>query len=135
MKHLMSRCCRWPAVALFTIALIPLCVVQQQDQPNPETHRIMPGEALQIVIQGEPELSRTQLVGQDGKIKLPLVNHIHAAGLTHRDLQLLLEEKLKPFLLTPRATVAAAAGDERVRIRTEPDGHRPGPLPELWPIR
>ena len=117
---------------LFAIPL-PLCTAQQQ--PAFETHRITYGETISISVWREPELSGTVTVQPDGGITLPLVNYIHAAGLTYRELQLLLEEKLKPFLLAPRATVGAAGGAERVRIRTEPDGHRPWPLPELWPIR
>jgi len=62
-----------------------------------ETHRILNGEALDIRVLGEPELSGTAVVQPDGRITLPLLNGVHAAGLTIEQLQGELEQELRQF--------------------------------------
>jgi polysaccharide biosynthesis/export protein len=60
---------------------------------------------LQIDVWKEPELSMGVTVRPDGMITLPLVNDIHAAGLTTKDLQDLLTQQLKPYVNEPQVTV------------------------------
>ncbi len=70
-----------------------------------DTYRIGVDDQLQISVWHEPELATTAQVRPDGKITLPLLNDISVMGLKTDELQLLLIEKLKPFLNEPQVTV------------------------------
>ena len=122
------------AVFLFGMILLPVCRAQQASAQS-ETGPLVTGEALEIKVAGEPELSGTAVVQPDGNITLPLVNEVHAAGLTIQQLQARLEQKLKQFVKQPRVTVVAAGMAEQRRIRVAPDNLHPWLLPELWPVR
>lgn len=62
-------------------------------------------DGLSINVWREPELSMSVVVRPDGKITLPLVNEIHASGLTTKQLQELIASKLKAFVASPVVTV------------------------------
>lgn len=67
---------------------------------------IGPEDVLAISVWREPELSvKDIIVRPDGKISLPLVNDIQASGLTPRQLQMRLAERLKEFIDAPNVTV------------------------------
>jgi len=55
-------------------------------------------DILHINVWKEEALSRTVLVRIDGKISLPLIDEIHASGLTPLRLKELLIEKYKDFV-------------------------------------
>jgi polysaccharide export outer membrane protein len=63
-------------------------------------------DILGINVWKEPELSGQVQVRPDGKISLPLLNDVQAAGLTAEQLSADLATKLKKFLEEPRVTVA-----------------------------
>jgi polysaccharide export outer membrane protein len=73
---------------------------------NPSGYRIGEQDLLNITVWKEPELSGSVVVRPDGKITLPLVNDIHAAGLSPDELRELITERLHPFLTVPEVTVA-----------------------------
>lgn len=66
---------------------------------------IGPEDVLQIEVWREKSLSATIPVRSDGKISLPLVNDVQAAGLTPIQLQEKLGEKLKEFIENPNVSV------------------------------
>ena len=63
------------------------------------------GDLLAISVWKEAELTRSIPVRSDGKISMPLVGEIQAAGLTPLDLERTISEKLKSFVTTPEVTV------------------------------
>jgi len=69
-------------------------------------YRIGEQDVLNITVWREPELSGAVMVRPDGMITLPLVNDVHAAGLTPDELKDMLTEKLRSFLNLPQVTVA-----------------------------
>lgn len=69
-------------------------------------YRIGEQDLLTVTVWREPELSGTVMVRPDGDITLPLINDVHASGLTPDELKVLLTEKLKGFLNLPQVTVA-----------------------------
>lgn len=73
---------------------------------EPGAYVIGEQDVLNINVWKEPDLSGTTVVRPDGKITLPLVNDIQVVGLTTKELQELLTEKLKPFLTVPQVTVS-----------------------------
>ena len=66
---------------------------------------IGPEDVLQIEVWREKSLSSTIPVRSDGKISLPLINDVQAAGLTPIQLQEKLTEKLKEFIDNPNVSV------------------------------
>ena len=63
-------------------------------------------DVLSIVVWREPELSVKEVVVRpDGKISMPLVNDIPAAGLTPQQLQEAIAERLKDYVASPNVTV------------------------------
>lgn len=119
---------------LSCMIFLPFCKAQVAPAKS-ETHLILNGEALEIRVLGEPEFSGTAVVQPDGRITLPLLNGVHAAGLTPEQLQGQLEHKMRQFVAQPRVTVVAAGMAEPRRMGIAPDALRPWRLPDLWPVR
>lgn len=69
---------------------------------------IGPEDSLHVAVWKEPDLSATLPVRPDGKISLPLLNDVQAAGLTPLQLAASLTEKLKKYIADPRVTVVVA---------------------------
>jgi polysaccharide export outer membrane protein len=66
---------------------------------------IGPGDILSIDVWKEKELSKQVSVRLDGKISLPLVNDVQAAGLTSTELRNQLTEQYKDFVDVPEVAV------------------------------
>ncbi len=62
-------------------------------------------DVLTIDVWKEPEVSRTVPVRMDGKISLPLVNDLQAAGLTPTQLSFEIAVRLRSVLVNPQVTV------------------------------
>ena len=69
------------------------------------TYVIGAEDVLHIAVWKETDLTATEPVRSDGKISLPLLNDVQAAGLTPMQLADSLTEKLKKFVADPRVTV------------------------------
>jgi len=80
--------------------------------PKPATqdpsYSIAPEDVLTIDVWKEPEISRTVPVRRDGKISLPLLDDVQAAGLTPTQLSSEIVEKLQASVLHPQVTVIVA---------------------------
>src|SRR5262245_53676188 len=63
-------------------------------------------DILTVSVWKEPELSAKVVVRPDGKISLPLVNDITASGLTTRELQAQIADRLKEFIAAPNVSVS-----------------------------
>jgi polysaccharide export outer membrane protein len=68
-------------------------------------YKIGPEDVLDISIWKSPELSRSVPVRPDGKVSLPLVNDIQAAGLTPEQLRRELTTRLSEFIPAPEVAV------------------------------
>lgn len=66
---------------------------------------IGPEDVLEIDVWNNTAISRTVPVRPDGKISLPLLNDVQAAGLTPMQLQAVLSKKLVEFIPTPQVSV------------------------------
>ena len=78
----------------------------------------------------EPELTRVVPVRPDGKISLPLLNDVKAAGLTPTQLAAQITESLKKFVTNPQVTVIVSQiNSQRVYVLGEVA--RPGAYPLL----
>jgi len=71
----------------------------------PESYRIGPEDVLLISVWKNDALSRSVPVRPDGKISLPLLNDVQAAGLTALELRDVLTQKLAEYLPSPEVAV------------------------------
>jgi polysaccharide export outer membrane protein len=94
------------------------------------TYIIGSDDVLDISVWKEPEISRQVPVRPDGKISLPLLNDVQAAGLTPMHLQAQVTEKLRKFLTEPQVTVIVAAINSR-RVYIMGEVNKAGPIPLL----
>ncbi|MDI3253467.1 MAG: polysaccharide biosynthesis/export family protein [Bacillota bacterium] len=70
-------------------------------------------DVLAVTVWKEPELSATVPVRSDGKISLPLLNDVQAAGLTPSQLAADVSEKVKKFITDPSVTVIVTQMNSR----------------------
>jgi polysaccharide biosynthesis/export protein len=68
-------------------------------------YTIGPEDVLDISVWKNPDLSRTVPVRPDGKVSLPLVNDIQAAGLTPSGLRQELAKRLSEYVPSPEVAV------------------------------
>jgi len=68
-------------------------------------YRIGPEDVLDIAVWNNASISRTVPVRPDGKISLPLLNDVQAAGLTPMQLRDVLIKKLAEYMPTPEVSV------------------------------
>ncbi|HEY7617271.1 MAG TPA: polysaccharide biosynthesis/export family protein [Terriglobales bacterium] len=84
------------------------------------TYVIGPEDTLHVSVWKEPDLTATLPVRPDGKISLPLLNDVQAAGLTPMQLADSITEKLKKYISDPRVTVVVTAmNSQRVYVLGE----------------
>jgi polysaccharide export outer membrane protein len=84
-------------------------------------------DMLKISVWKEPDLTETLPVRPDGKISMPLLNDVPAAGLTPLQLKESITEKLKKFIADPRVTVVVTAMNSR-RIFVTGEVTHTGPM-------
>jgi polysaccharide export outer membrane protein len=101
-------------LALIVLTMVPLAYPQddkekKQAQPEwitvSESYVIGPEDVLYIHVWKEEALSRAVPVRMDGKISLPLIDDIQAAGYTARQLKEVLTKRLKEFIDNPNVSV------------------------------
>lgn len=73
--------------------------------PPPATYTLREGDILKITFPGSASLNSIQQIRTDGKITLPLVGEVQAAGMTTSALQQKLMELYAPQLTTKEVTV------------------------------
>jgi polysaccharide export outer membrane protein len=91
------------------------------------------GDKLRVEVYREPQLSQSVEVRPDGKITLPLVGDVSAAGVTTRKLGESLSERLRDYLTNPVVTVIVAeANPPTVYVMGEV--RSPGAIPLRAPL-
>jgi polysaccharide biosynthesis/export protein len=71
----------------------------------PNEYRIGVEDVLEIAVWKEPQLSTTAPVRPDGRITVPVVGEVEAAGKTGKELEALLAQKLAQRIASPTVTV------------------------------
>jgi polysaccharide export outer membrane protein len=69
-------------------------------------YRIGPEDVLQVSVWGNDAVSRTAPVRPDGRISLPLLNDVQAAGLTPMELREELARRLADYMPNPEVAVS-----------------------------
>jgi polysaccharide export outer membrane protein len=102
-------------LALLACLAIPACSMLRGSGPPPppepdvlerDVYVIGHGDRLRITVWKNPELSVNEVpVRPDGKISVPLLNDVQAAGLTPEELKELLTRSLAEYVQNPDVTV------------------------------
>jgi polysaccharide biosynthesis/export protein len=98
--------------------------------PVEQDYHIGPQDVVQIDVWKEAEITRTIPVRPDGKISLPLLNDVQAAGLTAMQLAGNIRDGLTKYLNNPQVTVTVVTINSR-RIFVTGEVGRSGALPLL----
>ncbi len=91
---------------------------------------IGPEDVLDISVWKEQDFSRVVPVRPDGRISLPLLGDIQAAGFTPVQLASLITERLRKYVTQPQVTVIAVQINSR-RVYVLGEVNRPGGVPML----
>ncbi len=113
--------CRPVAVALSLLTLL-LSGCQTPGAPAPPessfdanaTYIIGIPDLLRITVWKHPDLSVEAPVRRDGKISVPLLDDVQAAGSTPEQLSAAIAERLDAFVARPKVTVIVLAPDSQV---------------------
>lgn len=70
-----------------------------------DAYIIGPEDVIHIYVWKEDSITKTVPVRMDGKISIPLIDDVHAAGLTPLQLKEILVKKLKAFIDNPTVSV------------------------------
>jgi len=97
------------------------------ETPSSNDYVIGADDVLKISVWKEPDLTETLPVRPDGKISMPLLNDIPAAGLTPLQLKDSITEKLKKYIADPRVTVVVNSMNSR-RIFVTGEVTHSGPM-------
>jgi polysaccharide export outer membrane protein len=93
---------------------------------------IGPEDVLGVYVWKEADVSGDVTVRPDGKISIPLLNDIHAAGLTPEQLRQRITEAAKTFLEEPTVTVVVRAINSR-KVFVTGQVAKGGPYPLTGP--
>ncbi len=94
----------------------PLDMFQRWVDYEPQ-YTLYPGDQVDIVVQSAPELSRTLTVGPDGRITMPEIAPIMAAGRSLPDLQATLKRELAAQLRDPTVAVTSRSfGPQQIYV-------------------
>ena len=92
---------------------------------------IGPGDSLSVFVYRSPELTTSVPVRPDGKLSLPLVPDIEAAGKTPTQLAREIERRLKEYVREPNVTVMVQSfrGQPTRQVRVIGEATQPSSMP------
>ena len=105
---------------------------QQTTTSTNNEYIIGPGDVLDVEVWKEPQLSAKVPVRPDGKITLPLINDIQAAGRTPLELRAAIQKALSKFLENPVVSVSVLGVNKKFFILGKVKS--PGEYPLNTPI-
>lgn len=127
-----------PVLMIMMSIIGPAASAQQSSQPSTQAeakkndaptmdaeYKIGPQDMLRVDVWKEPEISRTIPVRPDGKISLPLLNDVQAAGLSPMQLAGSIRDGLTKYMSAPQVTVTVTEINSR-RVFLTGEVARPG---------
>ena len=133
---ILSLSFRWIALGLI-VGLVAACASKPSNQAptvaaKPDYNYIVgAGDALNIIVWRNPELSLSVPVRPDGKISTPLVDELIAQGKTSVEIAREVEKELGKFVRDPVVTVIVTSfvGPYSEQIRVVGEAAKPQALP------
>ncbi|MDF1819124.1 MAG: polysaccharide export protein [Immundisolibacteraceae bacterium] len=118
-------------IALQGCASTPISNVEKEtNEWSP--YRLGGGDLIDVFVWRNPDISVVAVpVRPDGRLTIPLVENIEAAGKTPEELARLIEEKLQAFIKDPRVTVTVKqfVGDYSQQVRVIGEASQPASIP------
>jgi polysaccharide export outer membrane protein len=105
-------------------------VAPDQAATTDPAYKIGAQDVLKIDVWREDQFTRSVPVRPDGKITLPLLHDVQAAGLTPMELANVIRDELKNFVNDPQVSVSVSEINSR-RIYVSGEVVRPGAYPLL----
>lgn len=103
------------------------------DETTTPDYRMFPGDKLRIEVYRDAQLSQSLQIRPDGKITLPLVGDIRAAGQTPTELRDALAKSLREYITNPVVTVIVVESTpQNVYVMGEVKSS--GPVPMKGPL-
>jgi polysaccharide export outer membrane protein len=95
--------------------------------PGPHTAvRLSPGDTIKLAFAEETDLDQTQKIRRDGKVSLPLIGEVTAAGKRITDFQREIVRRFKDHLENPEVLVTLENGGATVTVAGF--ANKPGPI-------
>lgn len=139
MTEFMDRRHRWRGVlALAAILILAGCAQKAEPLAAAPTapkvsleYRIGPGDSLSIFVWRNPEVSTSVTVRPDGRISVPLIDDLKAAGTTPSELSRAIERELSVYIQDPLVTVMVSGfvGEFDQQVRIVGEAARPQAIP------
>ena len=104
----------------------------QKGHPHDNTYVIGNDDVLAVNVWNEKDLTRSITVRSDGKISLPLVGELPAAGQTPLELEIAIGNRLKNYITDPQVTVMVEQVNSR-KFNILGEVNRPGAYPLAVP--
>jgi polysaccharide export outer membrane protein len=121
----------------FSLSMLLLSALLAQGPERPDSsvplYIIQPNDLLKIFVWKQTDMSGQVLVRPDGRISLPLVQDIQAAGKTPAELKEKIEESLKEYIEFPAVTVIVDS-IQSYRVFVTGQVTKPGPIVAEKPI-
>lgn len=124
----------WPYVLTACVLLLALCPAWSQQPAGSAVHHLAtlgPGDTIAVQVYGQPDMSSTVYVGDDGTVSLPLVDKVMVKGSSPLQAATSIEQALKAgqFLVDPHVTVTVVSSrSQRVSVLGEVAKTGPFPL-------
>jgi len=106
--------------------MAPAAPAVKADAAVPADYTIGPEDVLSVVFWREPDMSAEVVVRPDGRISLPLLNDVHAVGMTPSQLRDVLTEQSRKFIKEPSVSIVVKAIHSR-KVFITGNVERPGP--------
>jgi polysaccharide export outer membrane protein len=100
---------------------------------DPRSYKLGPEDIIHIRVWREPELSGPIMVRPDGKITMPLIGELHAAGETPESLGKLVAEALSKVMNRPEVFIAVQAVNSK-KYYISGEVNKVGVFPLITPI-
>lgn len=101
-------CRRSMSIGIVLLLITSIAWGQQTNLPSAKSYKIYVGDVLEVSVWKEPDLQKTVLVRPDGKLSLPLIGEIDAAGRIVSDVRESIVEALRKYIPEPVVTVSVA---------------------------
>lgn len=104
MVHLCLQCLLWTAGAVFAAA-----AGSSEESKSLVDYRLGPGDTVVVEVFGEPDLTVTAKIPQNGRLPYPFLGSVQANGMTPKQLESLIREGLAgDYLVDPKVSVSVA---------------------------
>lgn len=127
---------RWSAFAAGALLVLALATTAGA---QPGAAGIEPGDILQMVVPGRPDLDRALVVRSDGMVEIPQVGEVRLVGLSLGEAGVLLKQRLRLIAPTLDVVEVARAGAASFRVYVigqvgTPGLHEFATPPSIWDV-